>query len=255
VIVRWLASSLVLAAACTGTIDAPVSRCPVGHSQAIVNGAPEVDGGRAPWAIGGLEDEYGTLYCTGVVVGAQWVLTARHCAADDLLLGLTDAAGSEVLIPLGAAHFSDTADLALLEIPDARALAAAGVAPLALRPPQASPALNVADTLILAGVGITETGERGHLLFVEEPVAVIDAALITVDGQGKTGACSGDSGGPLLARKGEGFEVAGILSEGQASCMGLDRYTRVDANAAWIDEVTGRTRDEPGEPVEPEPCE
>jgi secreted trypsin-like serine protease len=60
-----------------------------------------------------------------------------------------------------------------------------------------------------------------------------------VDGEGRTGACAGDSGGPLLVADSSGqARVAGVLDRGSADCLGLDLYTRIDALADWIERVS-----------------
>jgi len=61
-----------------------------------------------------------------------------------------------------------------------------------------------------------------------------------VDGYGMTGACEGDSGGPLLTRASDGsLRVAGILTAGAPSCLGQDRYVRLDTLAGWAQSITG----------------
>jgi secreted trypsin-like serine protease len=51
---------------------------------------------------------------------------------------------------------------------------------------------------------------------------------------GKTGACVGDSGGPLLGKTMDGrIEVLGLLEAGSASCTGEDFYTRLDRLKSW----------------------
>jgi secreted trypsin-like serine protease len=54
------------------------------------------------------------------------------------------------------------------------------------------------------------------------------------------GVCSGDSGGPLLERRSDGFAaLVGVVSYGNADCY--DRspgiYTKVSAHARWISQV------------------
>jgi hypothetical protein len=67
-----------------------------------------------------------------------------------------------------------------------------------------------------------------------------DPSSVTVDGFGVSGACNGDSGGPLLVRAPDGrLVVAGVLTSGSASCRDEDTYVRVDAVVSWIQETIG----------------
>jgi hypothetical protein len=87
----------------------------------------------------------------------------------------------------------------------------------------------------LAGYGTTETDATGRRLFTSEKIVEVDDTFITVDGQGRSGACTGDSGGPLLVATNAGEPaVAGILSVGSADCRGIDRYVRVDRAWRWL---------------------
>jgi secreted trypsin-like serine protease len=66
-------------------------------------------------------------------------------------------------------------------------------------------------------------------------IVSLDATSLRVDGGGLTGACGGDSGGPLLARRQDGsFEVLGILSVGSRTCRGIDVHLRVDTQLRWL---------------------
>jgi Trypsin len=63
---------------------------------------------------------------------------------------------------------------------------------------------------------------------------------IAVSGFGTTGACDGDSGGPLLIRGANGtVMVAGVLSVGSLTCTGNDTYVRLDTIGQWVQTVVG----------------
>ena len=62
-----------------------------------------------------------------------------------------------------------------------------------------------------------------------------------------SGACGGDSGGPLFVRNndscggGLNYRQIGLLSYGDGDCDGMDVYTRVNQYNGWIDEkIRGR---------------
>jgi len=97
--------------------------------------------------------------------------------------------------------------------------------------------LGVGKSVTMAGIGVTENGERGVLHFVSEPIANLSDDSFIVDGEGSSGACAGDSGGPALVATDGTQIVSGILSEGSPSCLHLDRYLRVAQYAGWIEEI------------------
>lgn len=226
--------------ACASEEDDPQT-CTSELRQAIYGGHAEPGPSGPPleqtYAIGGIESD-GLLYCTGLVIDLHWVLSAAHCAAaPGLELRLTLPNRPDVLTPLGDPHVHPTRDLVLLQLLAHQQVAALGVEPLRLR---TSPLEGdvVGKTAVLAGVGLTEDGKRGGLRFVAEPITAFDATSITVDGNGVTGACTGDSGGALFRNSSDGSaEVLGILSKGSSSCRGRDVYVRVDAEQAWLEQT------------------
>ena len=88
-----------------------------------------------------------------------------------------------------------------------------------------------------------------QLRFLVESIVSVDSDAITVNGFHRSGACEGDSGGPLLVRGTTGeVRVIGVLSAGSASCLALDLYSRLDGLEDWIMGIAGA-------PIaEPQPC-
>ncbi len=181
--------------------------------------------------------------CSGVLVAPGFVLSAAHCFDRDLdgaVDETTDSGSPTGLILVGNPPFQSASiertwlhqglDVVLLE---ADGLAAAELRPLSPRREPLAEAW-VGSPAELSGYGLTEQGELGQLRFVVEQIASIDEDHVVVDGFGRSGACEGDSGGPLLARGDSGeVNIIGVLDHGNSSCVGQDHYTRVDRLADW----------------------
>jgi hypothetical protein len=239
--------------------------CPGVSSQAIVGGdaresylgLPSEQVRAIVSIVDGIEGpDAGGPLCSGVFVTSEWIATAGHCLQIQSPIVIVEGDGSapRTTLPIvrGVAHPSE--DVALLQIgagePGADASAdveADASATLALQGMTPIPAgdssvgrLGTGDAVEMAGYGLTESRQVGSLRFLVESVASIDPSSISVSGFGVSGACDGDSGGPLLMRRADGaVEVAGVLSLGSAACRHDDTYVRLDAIRDWIDSVTG----------------
>jgi hypothetical protein len=164
------------------------------------------------------------------------VITARHCVADlppeILSLGIGPP-GPPLMIR--SVTQSPTADLAVLA-PDWESWRP--VSPVELDPLSVATALDATlegHRVMLAGYGEDDAGAEGALLFATEVIARVEDDVLTTTGYGASGACGGDSGGPLLGRDASGrVAVLGVLSSGSASCQGTDRFVRLDRQSAWL---------------------
>jgi hypothetical protein len=178
--------------------------------------------------------------CSGVFITREWVASAAHCLViPHLAVEVSPSdGGPAVLLPVLAQASHPLVDLALLKV-DPSLVGGAPLEPLRTAQPKMVP-LAPGKHAELAGYGISDGRSFGTLRFLVEPVLAIDASLITVTGGGVSGACDGDSGGPLLTRDTNGQAVvAGVLSAGSASCLNDDNYVRLEPLAEWIASVAG----------------
>jgi hypothetical protein len=167
--------------------------------------------------------------CSGVMISPTFALSAAHCVGvvgSTIAVGAGESAPSVSMATVVAVH--PELDLALSSLPDSSYLGFVPI-PLASRLPRPR------ELLQIAGFGLNDSGGWGQRRFaVQEVVEVLDDAIV-VDGGGQSGACAGDSGGPLLTRDVDGsVAVAGILTEGSRTCVTTDVYVRVDVARAWI---------------------
>ena len=181
-------------------------------------------------AIGLVESGSGDAACTGVLIARGHVLTGAHCQIGEALSFLPSL-GDATAVDATAAVAHPTLDALLMQLePDPQLDA---LAPIPLWSGPFDDLLGMEATL--AGLGLTETGESGELRFLDEEVVDLSDDEIVVDGMGRSGACVGDSGGPLLVATDDGRpRVAGVLSRGSHDCLGIDVYVRADRLANWV---------------------
>jgi len=107
------------------------------------------------------------------------------------------------------------------------------------------------DELVVAGWGRTQTEERSNVLQVldleEVPARQCKAeyqplgvhlleSQMCARGGGGSDSCTGDSGGPLMARKGNTWQLEGIVSYGTQGCDSSlpGVYTRISSFLPWL---------------------
>ncbi|WP_375463386.1 trypsin-like serine protease [uncultured Methylobacterium sp.] len=210
----------------------------VGPAEAVVGGvAAPADG-----AVMVLSSQGGV--CTGIVVAADAVLTAGHCAAGGLehRVHFRGEAGEPILVEVAArmvhpgydsgaiAGRRRSVDLALLRT--ATPLPARfAPAPLSTAMPRAG------ESLTLSGYGADRPGDprstgtfRSVALPVIEPYGP-SRILVWLRAAGRAGGCQGDSGGPV-SRDGGVLAVTAWIG---GACGGLTQGVLLAPQRDWLD--------------------
>lgn len=224
-------------------------------AHAIVGGGtPQADGvARAIVTIVGSRGNF----CTGSLIAPRLVLTVAHCVQPGADYKIVDrgADGQPQLLNVRSvaihpnfnmqamqAHRA-TADVALLQLE----IPPKGKSTL----PVGAPALpiQVGSRFVIAGIGVTVRGDgkSGGAIRVAALVATGQPGTLQIrlvdpvtngvrDG---IGACTGDSGGPVLEDRPNGSALVGLISwstgpNGSAGCGGLTGVTPLTLYRDWI---------------------
>jgi hypothetical protein len=241
-----LAFVLAVALTLTGAVPA----------RAIVGGgSPSADGvGRNVITIVGSRGNF----CSGTMIAPNIALTAAHCVQSGAtykiveydarrtpqLRDVAQIAAHPQFNPQAMLAHRATADIALLRL--AAPLAVASQPP-ALGTPRLPIAVGGRFTIVGIGVTVRGDGKSGGVVRAASLVATgkpgnLQIRLIDPLGEGKReglGACTGDSGGPVLEDQQGRAVVIGVVSwstgpNGSAGCGGMTGVTPLSLYRDWI---------------------
>ncbi|NUR01915.1 MAG: trypsin-like serine protease [Streptomyces sp.] len=245
---------LTALAAALVAVPAGVSAAPAG----AVTG-PEASG-TAYAATARLDIGAGTRACSGVLVDAEWLLTAKSCFVDNPAAGIDVPAGAPALkttATIGRTDLTTTAGqvrdvVRLVPDPDQDLVLAklaspvTGVTPVAL----SSSAPAAGEELRVAGYGRTK--DEWAPLKLHTGAFTVDSVTtsqVSINGKDGAAVCAGDAGGPLLRDVNGTLQLVGVNSRSwQGGCFGADPAesrngavaTRVDNGLRdWINLTMG----------------
>jgi V8-like Glu-specific endopeptidase len=226
--VRIAASTVLLSALICFGVPSVAAADPGKATEALISGSPSR--GDEP-VVGLIANE--RVYCTGVLIAPDVIITAAHCiyasAPTHVLFAAAEGSAGEVVpVQLARRHSGyvpgDKAGASMYDV---------GGLQLARRVETVTPAqlassaepLEVGDTLRLVGFGsLAPSGN--YKATGEALVANVEVDRFFHEAS-PSRICGGDSGGPALVVRADKELVVGIASGGEAECSGRAVHTRM----------------------------
>ena len=181
--------------------------------------------------------------CSGTFVTDHWVITARHCGVargNRFCIGEDPQDADQCFTAMNVFDHPQV-DMSLVELEIDATNRPAGLMPIPINNFELDETI-FGEIAEAAGYGRQEDGVSGEREFTAEPIDGFEQSFLVINGMGERGVCFGDSGGPVMIMAEDGsVRVAGVLSWGDPSCVGRDRYTRTDLVVDWIETHTGPT--------------
>jgi len=236
----------------------------------VVNGV-NAKQGSWPWQIS-LRHAFKGHICGGTLVAKNWIVTAAHCfmmttnpnyytvVVGEHHEGINHGTERSHKIAKIIRHhnwkdavngqlISVNGDIALIKLASNVDLASEYANTICL--PSSTDDFSNDKDCFVTGWGLTMGGNDRQIL-QELQGSIVDKSVcrryfqdVLTDkmlcfGTLTSGACSGDSGGPLACRRNGKFHLAGVVSFGEQTCSGAPGvFTKVTAYKSWIDQQIG----------------
>jgi len=218
------------------------------------NGTDSADGTVNPLIVGGqpLSENYSFLVytsgCTGSLIKANWVVTARHCPTpSSVRVGSGNRTSGGTVVGVTRAVNNPSIDVKLLQLSSSVSQAPAPI-------PTTSGAVGTATRIIGWGQTCPTRGcgsapvnatQLNTSIVTDSRCVGINAAgeICTNNTNGNSGACYGDSGGPQVRQSGGRWLLIGATSRsgnGSSVCAtGPSIYGDLTSIRSWINTQVG----------------